>query len=385
MVYGLFSEPFSNWVLGVPWMDARAHAVLGSRLAQSIEEIGWSAFLNHFKVGNRAYQCYCALVYSCGASIHTLTIVNGFLAFWGGLILVRSLSGLEPLPVLRDWVVLLIVFCPSVVFWCTVNLKEAPMYWAICSVFSQAFPAGGVTGRLSRWALFVAGAILGLLLRPIVIVGWLLAVAGAGLLRRGFRMKAALIVLALPLIVSVVQLSVGAPITTESALDIAETHMRGLSQISDQTEVEHVFGKPVFLVSGAMAVFFMPFPWQVTSLRLLLSVIETWGMTLLLVWAWFGNPRHMIRSTVKKPAVIVAASALAWMCVLLSYYPNLGLMARQRVQVIPALLALIVIPVALSRGHILKTAISQWILRQRSESTKEPSSTKDSDAVLGRG
>jgi len=113
-------------------------------------------------------------------------------------------------------------------------------------------------------------------------------------------------------------------------------------------------GKPIFFISGAISAFFRPFPWQVNSLRTLISCLETWVVTLSLVvvWARFGTSYG--RMALRLPCIKASILATIWICILLSYFPNEGLVVRQKIQMVPGLLALAIVPLRVREDLRLK-------------------------------
>jgi hypothetical protein len=364
LVYALFAEEISWYLMGVPWWDAHYHEYKGYLILDEIKWAGWRALVDNFATGNAAYQCYNAVILSTGASICTLTAINGVLAFWGGLVLVNCFSRICPFP--RNYTILIyaIVFCPSVFFWCTVNLKEAWMFWCICMLFSVSF-----TGRLSeivlRLPLVFAGVVIGGILRPHVMLGWVAALAGIVVLRRGKRTIGILILLTLPFIAVAFQKHTQMEFNTDMAIQLGETHARTIAGISSGSTYEYATGKPIFFLSGLFAALFRPFPWEVSSPRILVSSLETWAITFILFYGWLKLSAWERRQLFSRPAIQVAILASIWMCLVLTYFPNEGLMIRQKVQMIPALLALALLPLT---GRRFLKAYQLWKFRQLSSS-----------------
>jgi hypothetical protein len=362
MVYVVFSQWVSA-VIGAPWLDAYYHDFWAQKLVEGMSRGGWSVVWNHFRVGNQAYQCYLALLYSTtGATIYTATAINGWLALWAGLILAYHFSTFCPLPKDKPFFAFWTIFCPSVVFWCTINLKEAMMFWAIANVFVVSFVQKGNNYSLSRIVVTAAAIAVGGLLRPHVLLGWIAAVASVTILHRGRRLLALLVLLCVPLVfVSMLKI---VPIeSSKQAGSFAEKQFEALNNIQHQgSQISYENQRPIFFVSGFVAAFFRPFPWEIRSVRLLAGSLEVWTMTLLIFFAW-RNLRNDERAFVfNLPMTRVALLGILWMCVILTYYPNEGLMLRQRVQMIPGLLALAVLPASLRhltriKEEMMKTAL----------------------------
>jgi len=77
---------------------------------------------------------------------------------------------------------------------------------------------------------------------------------------------------------------------------------------------------------------------------LLMQFNETWGLTIFIITVWWKSPRDQLQAALKLPATRVASLAILWICSLPTYCPNEELMVRQRIQMIPGLLAPAVLP-----------------------------------------
>jgi hypothetical protein len=130
----------------------------------------------------------------------------------------------------------------------------------------------------------------------------------------------------------------------QGSLTFAEQQGRVLGQFGGGSAIEYETSGPIFFVSGFVSLFFRPFPWQLGSLRMVLAFLDTWVTTALLLGSiiWMIKPEG--RPSLKLPEVQVAILASILFCIFFSYLPNEGLMVRQRVQAVPALLTLVVLP-----------------------------------------
>lgn len=346
MVYVVFSE-WIAYLIGAPWMDAYYHDYWAKKLLEGINVGNWNEFWDHLQSGNHAYHCYLALLYSTGATIFAATAVNAWFAFWAGLILAYHFSTFCPFPKEKSFFVFWTIFCPSVVFWCTINLKEAMMYWAVANVFAVSFIQRRKNYSLPRIVITAVSIAVGGILRPHILVGWIAAVAAVTILHRGRRVLALSVLLCIPIVFMSMQRIVPVA-STEEAATFAQKQFEALKSVQAQgSEITYENEKPIFFISGFVAAFFRPFPWEIRSVRLLAGSLEVWTMTILILFAWYNLRNHERSFVFKLPMTRVAILGVLWMCVLLTYYPNEGLMLRQRVQMVPGLLALAVLPASL--------------------------------------
>jgi hypothetical protein len=364
--FAFVGEYVSQEVLSVLMYDASGHRAWALILLRAMDQGDWSVFWNHLKLGNPAYHCYAALIMYLGCSVRTVTMLNGWFCFWGGLILIRNFISINPYaPIAKRWV-LFTVFFPSVVFWGTMNLKEGLMYWSICCVLSGIFRDQSQSFILKS-PLVIVGVIVGTVLRAHVMMGWAIATLSVAIMHRGRRFAAVPLLLLLPVIALAFKMQTGASLSTESVSDIVEQHFQALQATADQgSALEYTGGKPIFFISGFVSAFFRPFPWTVTSLRVLIQFLETWVLTVSLILIWYQLGRSMAVQVLKVPAIQVSLMATLWICMLLTYFPNEGLMVRQRVQMIPGLLTLAVVPMLVRDAymrHFLARRIRQQQLR----------------------
>ena len=192
--------------------------------------------------------------------------------------------------------------------------------------------------------LVLLGIAVGSSLRPHILVPWVFAVMAVGLFQRGQRFYAVLALLILPLVMHSFQTRWGMDYSVEGPLTLAKQQAHTLGDVSGGSNIEYGGAGPLFFVSGFVALFFRPFPWQVGSLRMILAMLETYVTTALLLGSlvWMIKPEG--RYALKLSEIQVAILATLVFCVFFSYLPNEGLIVRQRVQAMPALLALVVLP-----------------------------------------
>ena len=344
MAYAVFSDVFSGEILEVWKADGWYHAQMGGIIADYMRADKWDRVWDHMIVGNSMYQCYVGLImYVTGTTDAFVTVSNGWLGFWGGLVLIRHFHQVFPYARKDSPWLLLIIFCPSVIYWTTMNVKEALMYWSICQVFANSAPSRGS----SFWAsipMVLLGTVVGSLLRPHILIPWVAAVMAIGLFQRGQRFYALLALLLLPFVMYAFQTRWALDSSIQSQLTFAEQQGRVLGQVGGGSTIEYETSGPIFFVSGFVSLFFRPFPWQLGSLRMVLAFLDTWVTTALLLGSiiWMIKPEG--RPSLKLPEVQVAILASILFCIFFSYLPNEGLMVRQRVQAVPALLTLVVLP-----------------------------------------
>jgi len=191
----------------------------------------------------------------------------------------------------------------------------------------------------------VVGLVVGTLLRPHIMAGWVAGILAVSFFSKG-KIKYGLVnLVAIPLLLMGVQQVTGASMELDSAFETALSHYQTLSTIKEGSHIEYGSSGPIFFISGFLAIFCRPLPWEIHSLRFAFAVVETWTLTLCIIWAWLSGTGQQNRFLLTLPETQAALIALIWGAILIAYFPNTGLIIRQRVQMIPAILLLAFLPV----------------------------------------
>lgn len=107
---------------------------------------------------------------------------------------------------------------------------------------------------------------------------------------------------------------------------------------------------PVDLPWAAVTVITRPFPWEAHNTQASLSALEGLLIIGLLVVSWqrLASIPGLLR---RSPWVAMAVVYVLVAVVAMSAFANFGILARQRVQVLPFLLALLCLPAVVDRVH----------------------------------
>ena len=99
-----------------------------------------------------------------------------------------------------------------------------------------------------------------------------------------------------------------------------------------------VAGALVAFPRGAVRVLFQPFPWEIHNFNAGLAAAEN----LFILWfalSHAGHLRKLFRGMVRKPYVLFSSLFACALLLFLSFIPNLGLLSRQRAQLLPFVFA----------------------------------------------
>ena len=336
--WAIFRDVFSTHVLGLPPRDAVGHERIGRQVAETLRAGGdVSAY---FRLGNPAYQLWLGFLFAAtDCSRIGVDLINGFLGFWASVLLLTICAHQVPRARIPWWLLLLVVLLPSAFYWTPTNLKEGPMYWGIVQSLSMVLLYRRITivGSL--------GVIVMILMRPHVALLWVVSLAGALLLSRRYRIFAILAIVGSVALIPAVGDFVGRDLRTFDDVH-EEIQMRGEAVARGGSATQDEIRIP--FVSGFMMLMLRPFPWEMHSFAAALAGIEVYILTLLLVAFWL--PSRKLPALLRHPAILVALVALVLSALMFSYWGNLGLVARQRLQATPAILMLLCIPALLARA-----------------------------------
>lgn len=300
-----------------------------------------------FSPGRGFYITYQGVIYYFGGSVFSVLGINAFMAFWGSLTLWRLLHSFFPREQRMGYIVsMFIIFPPSVVFWSSANLKEALMYWAICHVFAILQPEKSIKKLKGKFVLFLFGAFVGALLRPHIIVPWCIGVLIIKVWQtRNWRFIYVGLLLVPLLIVPVMKKKY------TFTLWMAENTMRKVIEQKDSGTFTYGKKGPIPFVSGAINTLFRPFLWKVRHLPSLFSALEIWAISLSILFCWVRMNLRELKSALGNSLMQCSVLVCVPFFFAFSYLANEGLIARQRVQLYPALIALFVIPILLRKNR----------------------------------
>lgn len=328
--------------------DGATHE-MNSREVASMLAFDWvQASATYFGVGNRGYQFALGIFYSLtGAGEIVVYAVNALLGFWGLLSFLEILCRITDCPRVRLWMIGFSCALPSAMFWSAGNMKEGPVLWGI-GMMLRLFLKYRNRQAQEPIAWPLAGVMMVGFLRPHVAVIWLAAIAvGLGIR----KMRIGIVVLSAVGLVGVFfALQYLFPQMINSVLErgLVETlearytaDLRNFSKSGSQ--IHYSGGAPVPIVSGLLLILLRPLPSEINSAAALLAGLEIWTLFAIMCacW-WFSRSRREVWTS---PFMLTNLVAIALFSFQFSYMYNMGLMVRQRIQVIPALVSLAALPV----------------------------------------
>lgn len=247
----------------------------------------------------------------------------------------------------------LVLLLPSMLFWPSSIGKEALMVLCIGVASYGASQILGESVRLAGVLIFLAGVTGLLFVRPhmaaIAIVSLLVASAVgalAGFQRGRSKMLAVRVVALVAMVgaasVAVTQVSVVFSDGSSDEVGVEAVLAKAQGQTSTgNSQFEPIaVTTPLDLPAGIVTVLFRPFPWEVRNVTGVMSATEG----LLLIAIVFAGRRRLLswlKSAHRNTYLVYAAVFALVFIVAFSYIGNFGILARQRVQMMPLALTLL--------------------------------------------
>ncbi|MFD8699220.1 hypothetical protein [Kitasatospora purpeofusca] len=375
--------------------DAKMYHQKGSELAAYLDTADLLGGV-HYDLGMKvAGTGFVIIVTGIVYAITGPSLIGGFLVFswmgfWGLLLFWRALQIAFPEADTRKYAKL-VFFLPSLLFWPSSIGKDAWMMF--CLGLTTYGTARLLDRRFGAFFCIVLGSVGTAMVRPHVT-----ALAGAGLmvayvLRRRPQQVSALgplrtiltaVVLGAMAVLMLQQVSTffGTDGTGDAVNQVLSETSRRTSQgnsMINATAPEDAAPKfslnPAGLPVAVISVLFRPFPFEASNIQNLIQSVECFALLVMFVRAW---PRlsRLPRLFVQRSYVAFAAVYTLLFCWAFSTINNMGILSRERVQVLPLALVLLVVPAATaSRGSsaarrpppVWRVSPGQWGARRTAE------------------
>ena len=298
------------------------------------------AFVDYLGVGNFAYQFALGIFYALTDAPEVVTYaVNASFGYWGMLILLEILCSQTKCVYLPTSVVVIASLLPSGLLWTASNLKEGPILWGICAMCYWSIPLEGCRIRPPR-ILPVLGLATVCVMRPHIGLAWLSAVCAGTLFHT--KRYSLLLVAVVGVVLSLWLLSGLRPdmfqrVANGSVTEtLSEFYNDNSSHFSGGSTLEG--GTLIPVVSGLTLILFRPWPTEVEGIGELFASIEVWVLAAYGLWNW-ARTRHKQR-IIASPGIITHLILLILMGFFFTYMYNMGIVVRQRLMCMPAVLAI---------------------------------------------
>jgi len=139
-----------------------------------------------------------------------------------------------------------------------------------------------------------------------------------------------------------------------------------------RTTFDYGEGGPIPILHGGINTLFRPFFWRAENVRDWLCSLEIWFISLGMFFSWARMGRTEWRLILRNRATLVAVLVCIPFFFFFTYMVNEGILARQRVQVFPALLVLFAMPLVQgkwlgtdkeSAAYVIKQPCKVWLAK----------------------
>ncbi|MFJ1707735.1 hypothetical protein [Kitasatospora sp. NPDC088346] len=370
--------------------DAKMYHQKGSALALYLDNTDLLGQGVHYDLGMKvAGTGFVIIVTGVVYAITGPTLIGGFLVFswmgfWGLLLFWRAVQIAFPEADSRRYAKL-VFFLPSLLFWPSSIGKDAWMM--LCLGLTTYGVARLLDRRFGAFFCIAVGSLGTAMVRPHVTV-----LAGAGLsvayvLRKRPQQVSALG--PLRTILSVVVMGAGVMLMlqqvstffgTEGANGDSLNHV--LSETSRRTsqgssminaappeDAAPQFSlNPAGLPMAVVSVLFRPFPFEASNIQNLIQSIECFALLIMFIRSW-PHLRQLPRLFLQRSYIAYSVVYTLLFCWAFSTINNMGILSRERVQVLPLFLVLLAVPrpegprsttVRRSRPPLWRVQPGQW-------------------------
>lgn len=314
-----------------------------------------------------------------GADIYGIAFFSATIGFCGCLYFCRAFSLWAPPDQIRRYS-LLILFLPSFATWTSIFGKDS---WIALGLglasygYSSMLRARAMRGL---WHLALGMVIVTAIRSHIAVTvaaamalayGWGLTQAHRGSILSKVAIIAMLIAMAGTLVTVATKFVGVSDVSADGVADYVEARSAGNTGGGSDVQVQATPGALGALRAfprGIVRVLFEPFPWEVNSFNSGLAALEN----LYILWFALNNARRLrglIRGMAKEPFLLFSWAFALLVTLMLSLTPNLGLISRQRSQMLPFLFAPLVAAHAMRRRRPefgpVYTGVAQPNLRMR--------------------
>lgn len=343
--------------------DAEAYAAKGAEFAPQFRRGDFSVDVDGAVPGTGVVEFVTGMVFAItGPTTLGGFVIFGWLSFWGLYLFYRAFRIGFPEGDRRRFA-LLTFFLPSLLFWPSSIGKEALM------ILTLGTATHGVARILERhrggYAFLVAGIVGAGLIRPHMSALICGALAIVYLRRRkparpilpksismAFGVTVIIALSALVLLQAQAFLGLESA-NIDSTVEVLETTGENTSQGGSQFEARTV-RSPSDIPSAAFTIFFRPLPFEAHNLQSLAASFEGVGLMVLIVMS-IRRLKALPRLIWARSYLLFATAYSLMFVVAFSSFNNFGLLTRQRVQLLPVLLALLCLP---SQGRGTDTSIA---------------------------
>lgn len=339
------------WVLPHYAADSKAdtygYHYEGLRLAGLMRGGDWSEI--PWGVSTAATQILTAFLYlPAGGDVYGMQFFSAVLGLCGSFYFCLAFAE-RAAPVQVKRYSKIILFLPSFGLWTGIFGKDS---WIALGLGMAAFGYSSLLkgGGKGLWHL-IGGITITTIIRPHISVAFIAAATASYIVgltrnrRTSILLKMEIVVLLLVMFVGLASITQRflklEDVSVDTLAEYGEEHSAGNNTGGSAVDV-HVgsglTGVLLALPEGIIRILFQPFPWEVRNSTMGLAALEN----LYILWFMLGHMarlRSLFRRILKEPYALFSILFALALLLMLSLTPNLGLLSRQRVQLLPFVFA----------------------------------------------
>lgn len=327
--------------------DSRLYSAQGALVGAQFWQGNFVPHLGEPLVGSGFVYLLTGIIYAfIGSTLVGGYVVYSWLAFWGLYFCYRAFRTALPEADHRRYAAL-VFFLPSILFWSSGIGKEA---WMILCIGLLLLGVARLLSSTARWVLPLAAGLGGTaLVRPHVT-----ALLAAGLLAGVLVRRNAHPTLLSPIVrvLSIVVVVVAGAIVIRTAATFLQLEtlsadsvtgaidkvQRNTTELGNSAFTAHSVNNPLDLPWAIMTVLFRPLPWEASNFLILASSVESVLFMVFVALSW-RRWRQIPRLLRRYPYIMAVLVAISLFVIAFSAVGNFGILVRQRVTIMPLVLA----------------------------------------------
>ncbi len=346
--YAFFVLPYYGDV-----SDARGYHEHGIEVASMVRDFDWSHI--DWGLSTSAMNVLTGFMYApFGADTYGISFFSAVLGFGGCLYYCRAFS-LWATPKQARRYSLIVLFMPSLGMWTGMFGKDS---WVALGLGLSAYGYSAMQKfAKSRGTLhFVGGLVITGVIRPHIALVLVISMAAAYLwgmtqnIRGSAPMKLLRIVVLVAMVGGLYPVALNfVGLSSNASAGVMEDYMQKNSaanaeaggSVVDVQMTPGILGAIRAFPRGVVRVLLEPFPWEIRNLNSALAALEN----LFIAFFLFRNIQYLqglFRAIVRTPYLLFSGFLTLGLLVMFTFLPNLGLLSRERVQLMPFLFAILV-------------------------------------------
>jgi hypothetical protein len=271
----------------------------------------------------------------------------------------------------------IILFLPSFGLWTGIFGKDS---WIALGLGMAAFGhASLLKGRGNGLWHLVGGITITTIIRPHISIAFVAAAAACYILSLT-RNRRTSILLKIQIVVMLLVMVVGLASATQKFLKLDDVSVDTLAEYGEEhaagnniggSAVEVRVGSGVTGVllgfpQGIVRILFQPFPWEVRNFTMGLAALEN----LYILWfmvSHIGRIRSLFRRILHEPYALFSTIFAVALLLMFSLTPNLGLISRQRTQLLPFVFAPLIAAEVSRRRPLSRHSAPYYVLPARTD------------------